>query len=264
MSAILPGIVEEAERLLDAASGNGTTLALLGGVAVRLKASDVPASLDREYKDIDFAVAQGPVSSVAAKLLSAARATSLPSQFNAMNGQRPAAVLRPRSTAARSTCSWARFWMCHEIPIAERLEPGARHGAARRAPAHQAADRRAQREGRTRHLTLLCYHHEVGRPPRRRASTPAVIAELCAERLGSVAHDQGSTRALQASARPTTELDGPADQRAGQRSPRRSCGSASTPSPRAAEVAAARPARRTQALVRAARGSRPLTRLRPA
>jgi len=55
MTAILPGIVDEAQRLLDAASAEGATLALLGGVAVRLRAADVPPALDREYKDIDFA-----------------------------------------------------------------------------------------------------------------------------------------------------------------------------------------------------------------
>ena len=85
MSAILSGIVEEAERLLDAASGDGTTLALLGGVAVRLMASDVPASLHREYKDIDFAAPKGS-SSAAAKLLSG-QGYEPAVASNAMNGR---------------------------------------------------------------------------------------------------------------------------------------------------------------------------------
>ena len=45
--------------MLDEASSRGTTLALLGGIAVRLHASDIPPSLAREYHDIDFAVRKG-------------------------------------------------------------------------------------------------------------------------------------------------------------------------------------------------------------
>ncbi len=51
MTATLPDIVEEAERLVGAANHEGTTLTLLGGVAVGLNASAIPDSLQREYKD---------------------------------------------------------------------------------------------------------------------------------------------------------------------------------------------------------------------
>ena len=121
MSAILPGIVEEAERLLDAASGNGTTLALLGGVAVRLKASDVPPSLDREYKDIDFAAPKG-ASSGAAKLLSG-QGYEPAVAFNAMNG-RDRLLFYDQQHGRQIDVFIGSFRMCHEIPFGNRLAPG--------------------------------------------------------------------------------------------------------------------------------------------
>ena len=56
MTGILQDIVAEGERLLGIASQEGVPLRLLGGVAVRMKAPEVPPALAREYKDIDFAV----------------------------------------------------------------------------------------------------------------------------------------------------------------------------------------------------------------
>ena len=53
MTTILPSIVDEGQRLLDQAHSEGTTLALLGGVAVRLLAHEIPPALDRDYKDLD-------------------------------------------------------------------------------------------------------------------------------------------------------------------------------------------------------------------
>ena len=49
-------IVAEGERLLGIAKQGGVPLTLLGGVAVRIRTPDVPPALDREYKDLDFAV----------------------------------------------------------------------------------------------------------------------------------------------------------------------------------------------------------------
>jgi hypothetical protein len=56
MTGILADIVAEGERLLGIAAGEGVPMRLLGGVAVRLKAPEIPAALDRVYKDIDLAV----------------------------------------------------------------------------------------------------------------------------------------------------------------------------------------------------------------
>jgi hypothetical protein len=45
VTAILKSVVEEGGRLIERARAEGTTLALLGGVAVRLHTTEVPRSL---------------------------------------------------------------------------------------------------------------------------------------------------------------------------------------------------------------------------
>jgi hypothetical protein len=121
MSAILPGIVEEAERLLFTARGDGIPLALLGGVAVRLKAAQVPASLHREYKDIDFATPKGG-GAAASKLLSG-QGYAPAVAFNAMNG-RDRLLFYDQEHARQVDVFIGSFRMCHEIPFGNRLSPG--------------------------------------------------------------------------------------------------------------------------------------------
>lgn len=121
MTAILPGIVEEAERLLDVAHRSGTTLALLGGVAVRLHAADVPPSLQREYHDLDFAVAKGG-GSAASKLLDE-HGYEPERAFNAMNGNERM-LFQDREHGRHIDVFVGSFRMCHEIPFGNRLSPG--------------------------------------------------------------------------------------------------------------------------------------------
>jgi hypothetical protein len=47
MTGILEDIVAEGERLLGMASEREVPMRLLGGVAIRLKAPDIPPALDR-------------------------------------------------------------------------------------------------------------------------------------------------------------------------------------------------------------------------
>jgi Uncharacterised nucleotidyltransferase len=120
MTAILPGIVEEAQRLLGAATGNGTTIALLGGVAVRLNAGEVPPALDREYKDIDFAVPKGG-GAAASKLLTG-QGYEPAVAFNAMNG-RERMLFHDPDHGRQIDLFIGSFRMCHEIPFGNRLTP---------------------------------------------------------------------------------------------------------------------------------------------
>ena len=123
MTAILPSVVDEAERLLDQAGRDGTTLALLGGVAVRLHATQVPASLDREYKDIDFAVPKGRGGD-ADKLL---RAGGYEPEitFNAMMGKERM-LFHDTAHGRQVDVFVGSFRMCHEIPFGNRLTAGER------------------------------------------------------------------------------------------------------------------------------------------
>ena len=123
MTAILPSVVDEAERLLDQAQREGTTLALLGGVAVRLHATDVPPSLDREYKDIDFAVPKGRGGD-ADKLLRAGGYEPEIS-FNAMMGKERM-LFHDTAHGRQVDVFVGSFRMCHEIPFGNRLAAGER------------------------------------------------------------------------------------------------------------------------------------------
>ncbi len=120
MSAILPDLVEEGERLLALAHEQNATFALLGGVAVRLHAPEVPAALDREYKDLDFAVPKGG-SGAAGKLLSDAGYEGHV-VFNAMNSKERM-LFHDNQHGRQVDVFVGSFRMCHEIPLSDRLRP---------------------------------------------------------------------------------------------------------------------------------------------
>lgn len=120
MSAILPDLVEEGERLLALAHEQNATFALLGGVAVRLHAPEVPGALDREYKDLDFAVPKGG-SGAAGKLLTQA-GYEPHVVFNAMNGKERL-LYHDNEHGRQVDVFVGSFRMCHEIPLSERLRP---------------------------------------------------------------------------------------------------------------------------------------------
>ena len=176
MTAILPGVVDEAERLLDQARRDGTTLALLGGVAVRLRAPDVPPSLDREYKDIDFAVPKGRGGD-ADKLL---RAGGYEPEitFNAMMGKERM-LFHDTAHGRQVDVFVGSFRMCHQIPFGNRLVAG-----ERTVPLAELLLTKLQiielNEKDVRDTVLLFHGHEVADHDDDDAVNGARIAELCA------------------------------------------------------------------------------------
>jgi len=119
MSEILEDIVSEGERLLGIASRDGVPLRLLGGIAVRLKAPSVPPSLDRAYKDIDFAVTKKG-GGAADKLLKGAGYEPHVA-FNAMHA-RERGLYYDDVNGRQVDLFIDAFRMCHEIPLGKRLE----------------------------------------------------------------------------------------------------------------------------------------------
>jgi Uncharacterised nucleotidyltransferase len=119
MSGILADIVAEGERLLGMASQEGVPLRLLGGVAVRLKAPEIPASLDRSYKDIDLAVTK-KAAGAADKLLREAGYEPHVS-FNAMHA-RERGLYFDDANGRQVDLFIHSFRMCHEIPLGDRLD----------------------------------------------------------------------------------------------------------------------------------------------
>lgn len=120
MTTILAGVVEEGQRLVDIAGRDRATFALLGGVAVRIRAPEVPAPLDRDYKDLDFAVPKGRGGEAAKLLRSAGYEPEV--AFNAMNGKERMLFHDPEH-GRQVDVFVGSFRMCHEIPFADRLSP---------------------------------------------------------------------------------------------------------------------------------------------
>ena len=119
MSEILEDIVSEGERLLGIASSQGVPLRLLGGVAVRLKAPELPPSLARDYKDIDFATTKKG-GGAADKLLRQAGYEPHVA-FNAMHA-RERGLYYDEANGRQVDLFIDAFRMCHEIPLGKRLE----------------------------------------------------------------------------------------------------------------------------------------------
>jgi Uncharacterised nucleotidyltransferase len=119
MTGILEDIVAEGERLLGIGEQQGVPIRLLGGVAVRMKAPEIPPSLDRSYKDIDLAVTKKGASA-ADKLLREAGYEPHVS-FNAMHA-RERGLYFDTGNDRQVDLFVHSFRMCHEIPLGDRLD----------------------------------------------------------------------------------------------------------------------------------------------
>ena len=119
MTGILADIVAEGERLLGIAADEGVPLRLLGGIAVRLKAPDVPPALDRSYKDIDFAVTKKGGGAADKLLKNAGYEPNV--AFNAMHA-RERGLYYDDANGRQVDLFIDAFRMCHEIPLGKRLE----------------------------------------------------------------------------------------------------------------------------------------------
>jgi hypothetical protein len=118
MTNTLADIVAEGERLLDLADDEGVELRLLGGVAVRLRSPTVPAALDREYKDLDFAIRKKSAGPLDTLLRSAGYEPHV--TFNAMNARERALYLDEQH-GRQVDVFIESFRMCHEIDLGNRL-----------------------------------------------------------------------------------------------------------------------------------------------
>jgi hypothetical protein len=119
MTGILADIVAEGERLLGMAADEGVPMRLLGGVAVRLKAPELPAPLAREYKDIDFATTKKGAGAADRLLKDAGYQPHV--SFNAMHA-RERGLYFDEENDRQVDLFIHSFRMCHEIPLGDRLE----------------------------------------------------------------------------------------------------------------------------------------------
>jgi hypothetical protein len=119
MTGILADVVAEGERLLGLASDEGVPIRLLGGVAVRLKAPELPAPLQRQYKDIDLVTTKKSAGAADRLLRDAGYEPHV--SFNAMHA-RERGLYFDEENDRQVDLFIHSFRMCHEIPLGDRLE----------------------------------------------------------------------------------------------------------------------------------------------
>jgi hypothetical protein len=179
LTGILEDIVSEGERLLGIADQEGVPLRLLGGVAVRLKAPDVPPALARAYKDIDFAVTKKGGGAADKLLRSAGYEPNV--AFNAMHA-RERGLYYDEVHGRQVDLFINAFRMCHEIPLGDRLQV-----ETQTVPLAELMLTKLQiievNEKDIRDTVLLFHGHPIGDNDEG-AVNGARIAELCADDWG--------------------------------------------------------------------------------
>jgi hypothetical protein len=119
LSVPLADHVAEAERIVDAARGEGLTLRALGGVAICLQAPGRRPRLSRQLKDIDLVAPPGSGRETARLLEALGYAGD--DMFNALRGARRQLFRDPVNDRDLDVFV-GTFSMCHEIPLADRLD----------------------------------------------------------------------------------------------------------------------------------------------
>lgn len=113
-------IVDEAQRILGEAAAHSLTVRLIGGLAVRMHATEQPkGGLAREYKDIDL-VTPGNKSREVNDLIESLGYTP-DHAFNALNSRRRA-LFYDLAHGRQLDVFVGGFEMCHKIPVADRLD----------------------------------------------------------------------------------------------------------------------------------------------
>jgi hypothetical protein len=118
-AAALADPIAEGRRVVVAATASGVLLRLLGGVAVFLHAPDGKPLLDRTINDIDVVTPRGGKRSVAELFLSLGYVED--EEFNAFHGSHRQ-IYVDLTNQRKVDVFVGAFSMCHEIPIADRLE----------------------------------------------------------------------------------------------------------------------------------------------
>jgi hypothetical protein len=120
VTSIRPDIVDEARRVVAGAAAESVTVRVLGGVAIQLhSAAGVHPGLVRPYRDIDLVTTRKHGRATARLLQDLGYQPN--ERFNAMNGS-TRLVFYDLEHERQVDVFVGEFRMCHEIPIADRLD----------------------------------------------------------------------------------------------------------------------------------------------
>jgi hypothetical protein len=115
---ILPDILDEMNRLLEAARGNSILLRAIGGLAVRVRSGEIQRFFSREYRDLDFVVADGDRKKIETFFQEMGYESN--KRFNLLNGTKRQIYLDPDSERHVDVFV-GQFEMCHKLPMNDRL-----------------------------------------------------------------------------------------------------------------------------------------------
>jgi hypothetical protein len=116
---ILPDILDEMNRLIEAARANSMLLRAIGGLAVRVRSGDFQRFFTREYRDLDFVVAENERRRIEPFFQEMGYESHR--QFNLLNGSKRQIYLDPNSERHVDIFVGA-FEMCHKLPMNGRLQ----------------------------------------------------------------------------------------------------------------------------------------------
>jgi hypothetical protein len=115
---ILPDILDEMNRLIEAARANSMLLRAIGGLAIRVKCGDLQKFFTREYRDLDFVIAETERRKIEPFFNEMGYEPNR--RFNLLNGQKRQIYLDPNSER-HVDIFVGNFEMCHKLPMKDRL-----------------------------------------------------------------------------------------------------------------------------------------------
>ncbi len=115
---ILPDILDEMNRLVEAARLNSMVLRALGGLAIRVRSGDFQKYFAREYRDLDFVVAENDRRKIEPFFQEMGYEANR--RFNILNGGKRQIYLDP-NRERHVDIFVGNFEMCHKLPMDDRL-----------------------------------------------------------------------------------------------------------------------------------------------
>ena len=115
---ILPDILDEMNRLVEAARDHSILLRALGGLAVRVRSGDLQKFFAREYRDLDFVIPDSDRKKIEPFFQQMGYESDR--QFNILNGTKRQIYLDPNSER-HVDIFVGNFEMCHKLPMSGRL-----------------------------------------------------------------------------------------------------------------------------------------------
>lgn len=115
---ILPDILDEMHRLIDAARAKSILLRAIGGLAVRVRSGDFQKFFTREYRDLDFVIQETERKKIESFFQEMGYESNR--QFNLLNGSKRQIYQDPGSER-HVDLFVGGFEMCHKLPMNDRL-----------------------------------------------------------------------------------------------------------------------------------------------